>query len=1221
MLKNKSLLVKFLILICAFCCSLALMLGVVGCADGVDGKDGVSVTKAEINADGELVITLSDGTSQNVGKVVGSGELTGKVIASMKVDGGKLVVTYTDNTTETLELPAGGVSCNHEFYEYELVEHTLAEDGTVVNGVILQVCEKDCGTAYIKEGALHVFESTVVDPTCTEEGYTANRCTICGYEASKTDIVPATGHTHDAGHFVEEAGKTICVDGGQYVYVCPDCGDVVVEEIEATGHHSLNWAIKVAPTKTAVGSVEGKCEICGAVVTKELPKLSETDYVYEVTKAKEICSDVGEATYTITLEGVTVFDVEYPEQTLTIKVSIPATNHTSGGEEIDDTLIYDLSEYPGLKFAGNSVPTCETEGAAGYFICDDCGEVIVVNVRVPHAAPENAEDITVNEQPTCTEPGERQYACAVCGETVTEEIPALGHDKEYAFVEEADGTFTLVTTCKREGCDYEAKETNLTGVEKNEVPETCTQDGSVTYTYTKDGKTYTITKVVPKHFHSLNGEKLDDSKVYDLNEYPDIKLAGNSTITCADAGSTGYFVCEECKDVIVVSVKVSHTVADVEPTVVDALPAHETEEDIALLDEGKVYLVEPTCEADGTRLYFCEVCEKWIVETAAEDESLTKLGHKYHYEFVKEENGTFTLTTTCENGCGLNTVENNLSNVDEKVTKAATCTEEGVKVYTYKKGNNTLTVTETIDKTPHILNGNEMPDNQVYFTNVPGISVAGNSAAACGEEPGTGYFTCEECDQLIVIKVKEAHTAPVAVETVVETIPAAEDAVVGTIYVVEPSCGVEGTKAYICTACGEYVTETIPALTHSYTFEVTKDPTLSAAGSVAVACENCSDVDTIALPALNATDYTKETVSAATCEAQGMDKYTYTDATYKQSFTFTVVTDKTGHDLESVVYSWIDATYEYTGSICKVCGKMVVATKEFRLLPTLTDTYLEVVDGKVIYTVTGTYKGDAGRAEHAIAFDLENNAIFLVKPEDTVIITWTDTVDEETVQYFKVTADVTDMALVAASSSWFPHLYVLGEKYADSAMKNASKAGSHSVLLGDYVYTITQKSGSPSWNMPVLSKSAFTGVVIANAKSASLVESEGKVLYAITGTCLYKEGTEDAVKEALGNIPMDLQGNPYAQSGSWSGDWTEYVPDLVKVELNAEEGTYTAYYDITDFKAFCYTAHYNGADFKPAAAYNQTLETATRTYTMVVVPGSRDGAKYWGCVGIKIVNK
>ncbi|MFR3310248.1 MAG: hypothetical protein ACLTTQ_06635 [Christensenellales bacterium] len=40
--------------------------------NGKDGKDGIGIAKAEINADGKLVLTYTDGKAVNLGKVVGA---------------------------------------------------------------------------------------------------------------------------------------------------------------------------------------------------------------------------------------------------------------------------------------------------------------------------------------------------------------------------------------------------------------------------------------------------------------------------------------------------------------------------------------------------------------------------------------------------------------------------------------------------------------------------------------------------------------------------------------------------------------------------------------------------------------------------------------------------------------------------------------------------------------------------------------------------------------------------------------------------------------------------------------------------------------------------------------------------------------------------------------------------------------------------------------------
>ena len=71
--------------------------------DGQDGKDGVGIANIEINENGELVVTLTDGTEKNLGKVTGSDGvgITGAAIN----DDGELILTLSDGT----ELNAGVV--------------------------------------------------------------------------------------------------------------------------------------------------------------------------------------------------------------------------------------------------------------------------------------------------------------------------------------------------------------------------------------------------------------------------------------------------------------------------------------------------------------------------------------------------------------------------------------------------------------------------------------------------------------------------------------------------------------------------------------------------------------------------------------------------------------------------------------------------------------------------------------------------------------------------------------------------------------------------------------------------------------------------------------------------------------------------------------------------------------------------------------------------------
>lgn len=62
--------------------------------DGQNGTDGIGITSTEINASGELVLTYSDGSTANVGVVVGAKGDKGDT----GTDGQDYVLTDTDKT-------------------------------------------------------------------------------------------------------------------------------------------------------------------------------------------------------------------------------------------------------------------------------------------------------------------------------------------------------------------------------------------------------------------------------------------------------------------------------------------------------------------------------------------------------------------------------------------------------------------------------------------------------------------------------------------------------------------------------------------------------------------------------------------------------------------------------------------------------------------------------------------------------------------------------------------------------------------------------------------------------------------------------------------------------------------------------------------------------------------------------------------------------------------
>ena len=125
--KSKSMFGKLLLLLLTLCCAIVLLFGLAACSETK------GIASAVINDNGELVITYTDGTSDNLGVVVGEkgdkgeqGE-DGRGISKVEfsADGTKLVITYTDNTTQEIAIPAYGTQCSHEKVECLVFkEHT-----------------------------------------------------------------------------------------------------------------------------------------------------------------------------------------------------------------------------------------------------------------------------------------------------------------------------------------------------------------------------------------------------------------------------------------------------------------------------------------------------------------------------------------------------------------------------------------------------------------------------------------------------------------------------------------------------------------------------------------------------------------------------------------------------------------------------------------------------------------------------------------------------------------------------------------------------------------------------------------------------------------------------------------------------------------------------------------------------------------------------------------
>lgn len=113
--------------------------------DGTNGKDGIGITNVEINTSGALTLTYSNGTSANLGKVVGADGKDGADLSN-EVEDIKAYIGYTDDDivglcvdyeNKTFKRLAGAVNLSQGVYfnKFEMYggrrRCNVSDDGTI----------------------------------------------------------------------------------------------------------------------------------------------------------------------------------------------------------------------------------------------------------------------------------------------------------------------------------------------------------------------------------------------------------------------------------------------------------------------------------------------------------------------------------------------------------------------------------------------------------------------------------------------------------------------------------------------------------------------------------------------------------------------------------------------------------------------------------------------------------------------------------------------------------------------------------------------------------------------------------------------------------------------------------------------------------------------------------------------------------------------------------
>lgn len=112
-------------------------------------------------------------------------------------------------------------------------------------------------TVYVEcTGDSHSYGTEIVEPTCTEVGYTIYTCVGCGHKYTD-DEVPALGHEYES-----VTVDATCTTGGYTKHTCIRCGDTYTDNVTPSGHQYNNGTVKDV-TGTHGIIVRYSCTICG----------------------------------------------------------------------------------------------------------------------------------------------------------------------------------------------------------------------------------------------------------------------------------------------------------------------------------------------------------------------------------------------------------------------------------------------------------------------------------------------------------------------------------------------------------------------------------------------------------------------------------------------------------------------------------------------------------------------------------------------------------------------------------------------------------------------------------------------------------------------------------------------------------------------------------------------------------------------------------------------
>lgn len=508
--------------------------------------------------------------------------------------------------------------------------------------------------------------------------------------------------------------------------------------------------------------------------------------------------------------------------------------------------------------------TC-TENGNRQRTCSLCG--YTENEEIEAAGHDWEDEVTVDQEATCQRPGSQSIHCKNCDEQKdVESIPAIGHLFTH-YVSDGNATCgkdgTMTASCDRgcgvsesivdEGSSREVAHTPGEAVAEKIVPATCSQEGSY--------ESVVYCKVCGAEIsrETVATEKLAHTEVKD----PAV------VATCTDPGLTEGSHCAVCGEILVPQEEIpvlEHAFGEWEELTASGCTAdgsrrrtcsvcgfvetegteaegHDWEEDFTVDQEA-------TCTESGSRSIHCKNCE-----AVKDSEAIPATGHAFT-DYVSDNNATChtdgTKTAVCDHGCGAqHTI------VDEGSSQAITHTpgeavsENVVPATCMQEGSFDSVIYCQVC-------GTEISREKITTEKTAHVEAADPAVpATCTETGLTEGSHCAVCGEILTAR---------------EKIPVLEHTFGEWEVMKEAGCTTKGSRQRSCSVCGIKETEIIEAAGHEWEEEwiTDKEASCTEAGSRSIHCRNCDAIKVSeVIPARDHVFQHYIPNNDATCQADG----------------------------------------------------------------------------------------------------------------------------------------------------------------------------------------------------------------------------------------------------------------------------------------------------------------------------------------------------------------